>query len=97
MVDGLVVAINHIKERERALMKPFLVALLVASTCLEFSEGSNRRIDLAHVAKPQAEDSVLPRTYTMVGRNISRTIFPKSDCLDVLERSSQSNHPQAGL
>lgn len=85
------------KKKEKGhLIKPLLVALLVTSTCREFSKGSYKRIDLAHVAKPQAEDSVLLRMYTMVGRKISRTIFPKSDCLDVPEWTSQSKHPQGG-
>lgn len=64
MVHNLVFTINHIKERERHLIKPLVVTLLVSSTCLEFSKDSNRIIDLAHAAKSQAEEFVLPRIYT---------------------------------
>lgn len=39
---------------------------------------------MAHGVKPQAEDSTLWRINTVVGREISRTIFPKPEHLDVL-------------
>lgn len=66
------------KKKEKGhLIKPLLVALLVTSTRREFFKDSNKIIDLAHVVKPQAEDSVLPRMYTTVqGERLAEQFSP---------------------